>query len=116
MRTSRSLETYRDYIAGSRGEWSAAKNGYVATNSGWFSERSANYLAAGRPVVMQSTGFERWLPTGEGVLSFAALGEAVAAIDAVNADYELHSKAAREIALEYFDAKKVLTRFLEEVV
>jgi hypothetical protein len=110
---SSTLDAYREYIAASRGEWSVAKNGYVATGSGWFSERSANYLASGRPVVVQSTGFERWLPTGQGVLSFSTIEEAAAAVEEVAGNYEVHRKAALEIAGEYFDSNKVLTGLIE---
>jgi len=111
---SKTFESYRSYIAGTRGEWSVAKNGYVATGSGWFSERSATYFASGRPVVLQSTGFERWLPTGQGVLSFSTAEQAAAAIDEVSGNYEVHCKAAREIGREYFDSRTVLTRLIEE--
>jgi hypothetical protein len=106
--------SYRRYIQQSKAEWSVAKNGYVAERSGWFSCRSACYLAAGRPVVLQETGFSDVLPTGEGLLSFNDLDEAEAAIRDVEANYDRHNRAAREIAAEYFDADKILTRLLEE--
>jgi hypothetical protein len=108
------FESYRDYIRTSKAEWSVAKNGYVVGHSGWFSCRSACYLAAGRPVVVQETGFDKVLPVGKGIMSFATIDEAVAGIDAVNADYVTHSRGARSIAEEYFDSDKVLTRFIEE--
>ena len=107
------LASYRDYIRTSKGEWTVAKNGYVEGMSGWFSERSAVYLAAGRPVVAQETGFGEVLPTGEGLLSFTTLDEAVGAVREVNGDHLRHSKAARALAEEYFDAAKVLTSLIE---
>jgi hypothetical protein len=108
------LDSYRAYIESSRAEWSVAKNAYVQGRSGWFSERSACYLAAGRPVVVQDTGFSTVLPVGEGIVPFTTLEGAVAAIREVEADYPRHAKAARAIAEEYFDSAKVLTRLLEE--
>lgn len=110
---TKTFEDYRNYLQYSRGEWSVAKNGYVKANSGWFSDRSAAYLALGRPVVVQSTGFETWLPTGLGVLSFASLDEACAAIETLNSDYDKHCSAARDIAVEYFAAPKVLSHLLQ---
>jgi len=110
---SATWEGYRAYIQESRGEWSIAKNGYVKTKAGWFSDRSATYLATGRPVVVQSTGFERWLPSGIGVVPFSTLDEAVDAIRAVQGDYEKHCRAAREIAEATFDSSKVLGELVE---
>jgi hypothetical protein len=106
---------YRDWIAESTGEFSCAKGGYVATRSGWFSDRSACYLAAGRPVVVQSTGFEDVLPTGEGLFAVPDVDAAAAAIRAIRSDYARHSAAAREIAREHLDAERVLPRLLEPV-
>ena len=113
LTVSKNLASYRKFLGSSRGEWSIAKHGYVATNSGWFSDRSASYMAMGRPVIVQSTGFEKWLPTGEGVQSFATMDDAVAALEIVQADYALHQKRAREIAHEYFEraARLERTRF-----
>jgi hypothetical protein len=105
---SRTAETYHDYVAGSRGELSVAKNIYVATNSGWFSGRSACYLAAGRPVVLQDTGFSQFLPIGEGLLAFSNGEEAAAALDRVESDYTSHARRARELAEGYLDSKLVL--------
>jgi hypothetical protein len=107
------LDSYREYIESSKAEWSVAKNGYVLGQPGWFSCRSACYLAAGRPVVVQETGFSRVLPIGEGLLSFKTMEQAAAAIDAVNGNYQHHAKAARAIAEEYFDSRKVLTRLID---
>jgi hypothetical protein len=110
------LDGYRDYVSGSKGEWSVAKNGYVRPLSGWFSCRSACYLAAGRPVVLEDTGYSRVIPTGEGLLAFASPEEAAEAIRAVESDYRRHSGAAREIAEEHFDHRKVLGRLVEEAM
>jgi hypothetical protein len=106
--------TYQHFLQASKAEFSVAKHGYVVSRSGWFSERSACYLASGRPVVLQETGYSDWLPTGEGVLSFSNLSEAAAAIEDVQGRYEFHCRAAREIAEEFFDARRVLPRLLEQ--
>jgi hypothetical protein len=111
---SRTPEAYRSYIEQSRGEFSVAKNVYVATRSGWFSCRSTCYLAAGRPVVVQDTGFASWLPTGDGVLSFSSLDEAAAALARVEADIDHHRRAAREAAETWFDADTVLAELVDE--
>jgi hypothetical protein len=87
----------------------------VRLRSGWFSERDACYLAAGRPVVAQDTGFGNPLPTGEGLFAFRTTDEAVAALEAINADYDRHSRAAREIAEDYFRAETVLARVLNDM-
>jgi len=88
---------------------------FVATNSGWFSDRSAVYLASGRPVVMQETGFSAHLPCGQGLFAVRTVDEAAAAIDAISGHYECHSRWAHELAFEYLDAPKVLGRFLREL-
>jgi hypothetical protein len=113
---SRSIDTYRDYIEGSMGEWSVAKNGYVQGQPGWFSERSACYLAAGRPVVVQDTGLQDVLPTGHGILVFRTLEEAAHAIHEVQSDFSHHSNAARALAGEHFDSASVLSRLVEEAM
>jgi hypothetical protein len=110
------LDSYRDYIRSSAAEWSVAKNGYVQGQPGWFSERSACYLAAGRPVVVQDTGLRGILPVGTGVVTFTCLEEAAEAIRSIRADHARHGRAAREIAGEYFDSDKVLTRLVEEAM
>ena len=110
------FESYRTYIETSKAEWSVAKHGYVQGQSGWFSCRSACYLAAGRPVIVQDTGFDAVLPVGEGIVSFRTLEEAIAAIREVEAHYTRHAKAARAIAEAYFDSDKVLTRLVEEAM
>jgi hypothetical protein len=104
---------YRRYVEGSRGELSVAKNVYVATRSGWFSCRSACYLAAGRPAVVQDTGFSELLDTGTGLVPFSDLDGAASALAAVERDYDEHSRAARAIAEEHFDAAVVLGELLE---
>jgi hypothetical protein len=105
-------ERYLDYIAGSSGEFSVAVNLEVKARSGWFSDRTAAYLASGKPAVVQETGFSEFLPTGEGLLAFGDLDGAVAAIEAVCSDYQRHCRIARELAEEYLDARKVLGRML----
>jgi hypothetical protein len=112
---STTADDYRRYIETSRGEVSVAKNLYVATRSGWFSCRSACYLAAARPVVVQDTGFSEIVPTGEGLFAFADGAEAAAAIAEVESDYERHSRAARAIAAEYFDTRYVLSALLRRI-
>jgi hypothetical protein len=111
--TCADLETYRSYITRSRAEWSVAKGGYVVSRPGWFSCRSACYLAAGRPVVVQDTGFSSVLPVGEGILSFRTLDEAIWGVEEVERDYARHSGKAREIAGEYFDASRVLSELIQ---
>jgi hypothetical protein len=107
---------YRDYIWESLAEFSPAKNAYVATRSGWFSCRSACYLASGRPVVVQDTGFTDFLPCGEGILAFTTEDEALAAIEAVRADWDRHAKAASRLAGEIFDAGAVLNKLLADAL
>jgi hypothetical protein len=107
------LDGYQDYIARSRGEIGIAKDAYVRGHSGWFSERAAHYLASGRPVLHQATGFERHLPTGRGLVAFATPEEAAAGVEAIDRDYERHCRAARELAEAYLDHRKVLPRMLE---
>jgi len=107
---------YRDFIANSRGEISPAKHVYVAMRSGWFSERSVCYLAAGRPVIVQDTGFRSVLPTGEGLLVFASLEEAADAVRKVEMAYARHAKAAKAIAIECFGSDRVLQRLTDNVL
>jgi hypothetical protein len=108
-------QQYQDFIAQSRGEFSIAKHIYVATHSGWFSCRSACYLAAGRPVVVQDTGFSSVLPVGEGLMSFTTLTQAAEAIQEVEGNYDRHCKAARVMAEEFFESDKILQQFIEDV-
>jgi hypothetical protein len=106
---------YADFVRGSKAELSVAKSGYVASRSGWFSDRSACYLASGRPVVAQDTGFGDSLPVGEGLLAFATTEEAAAAVAEVESDLARHGRAARELAGQHLDAGKVLPRLLERL-
>jgi hypothetical protein len=105
--------TYQRYLRESKAEFSLAKHGYVVSRSGWFSERSAAYLASGRPVLTQDTGFPDSLPTGAGVVAFSSPEEALGGVEAINSRYEFHCKAARAMAEEYFDSRKVLERLIE---
>lgn len=107
-------QDYQQFIAASRGEFSTAKHVYVALRTGWFSCRSVCYLASGRPVVVQDTGFTKILPCGEGLLSFQTLAEAVAALEDAEKNYSRHAKRAVEVAREYFDSAQVLPRLLED--
>lgn len=104
---------YRDYIQRSKGEFTVAKDQYVRLNTGWFSDRSVCYLAAGRPVVIQETGFSDNYGRGGGLFAFTSLAEVVAAVKAINADYRKHSRAARALAREVFEAKTVLKSLLD---
>lgn len=104
---SKSIDKYREYILQSRGEFTVARDQYVRPNTGWFSDRSACYLAAGRPVITQETGFSKFLPTGKGLFSFRTMEDVLAAVDEIESDYEGNCRAAREIASEYFSAEKV---------
>ena len=103
---------YRRYMAQSKAELSCPKPIYRELKTGWFSDRSAAYLASSRPVLAEDTGFSDHLPTGTGLLTFTNLDEAIAGVDEINTNYLQHQKAAREIADEYFDSRKVLTRLL----
>jgi hypothetical protein len=107
------LSAYRTYVAGSRGEIGITKGAYVKGRSGWFSDRTASYLASGRPALAQSTGFERCLPTGSGLLCFEDLQQAASAVDSINARYANHCRAAREFADQYLDYRKVLPAMLD---
>jgi hypothetical protein len=115
MDFSNDVDTYRDYIGQSRGEFTVAKDQNVRLRSGWFSERSAQYLAAGRPVITQETGFSNSLPTGKGLFGFSTIDEVAASVEAVNADYEGHRRAAADVAREYFGYEAVLKSLLGEV-
>jgi hypothetical protein len=106
---------YRGYIASSRGEFTVAKDQNVRLRSGWFSERAACYLASGKPVVTQDTGFSNVLPTGEGLFAVDDVAQAAAAVDEINADYRRHCEAARAIAAEHFEARAVAGRLLDSL-
>jgi hypothetical protein len=106
---------YRDYVCQSCGEFTVAKDQNVRLRSGWFSERDACYLAAGRPVITQDTGFSTVLPTGEGLFAFNTLDDIVVAFEAIQADYARHSRAARGIAEDYFRAETVLAKVIADL-
>jgi hypothetical protein len=107
--------TYREYIRSSAGELMVAKNMYVETHSGWFSDRSICYLASGRPVLAQDTGLASVVPSGEGLVTFSTLDDAVRGADAILSDYPRHARAAREIAEEYFASDRVLAGLLDRL-
>jgi hypothetical protein len=104
---------YRDYIRNSKGEFTCAKDQYIRLNTGWFSDRTACYLAAGRPVITQATGFTAFYGGKEGLFAFSTMEEIVHAVAAIRADYKKHSRAALEISREVFEAEKVLSSMLE---
>jgi hypothetical protein len=110
---SAAINSYRDFIAGSRGEFTVAKDIYARTNSGWFSDRAVCYLASGRPVITMRTGCP--VPAGEGLFDFTTHEEALAAIDAIATDYHRHSRAAREVAREFFAGDRVLGALTAEI-
>jgi hypothetical protein len=106
---------YPEYFRRSRGEFTVAKDQNVRLRSGWFSERDLCYLASGKPVVTQDTGFSNIIPTGQGLFAFSTIEQAVEAIQRINDDYEHHCRAARAIAEEYFSAPKIGAALLKEV-
>ena len=110
---SADVDAYRAYVERSRGEFTVAKDIYVRPRSGWFSDRSVCFLAAGRPVVTQETGFSELIPSGRGLLAFSTMEEALRGIESINADYAAHCAAARRLAEEQFAAPKVLQSILE---
>jgi hypothetical protein len=115
MDFSTDLDAYRDYIGKSRGAFTVAKDQNVRLRSGWFSERSAQYLASGKPVIDQDTGFANYLPTGQGLFPFSTMDDILHAVDAINGDYAKHCRGAYEIAREYFSYDVVLKKLLAEV-
>jgi hypothetical protein len=108
LKLSSDMETYHDFILKSRGEFTVAKDQNIRLRSGWFSDRSACYLAAGRPVINQDTAFGSYLPTGKGLFAFQTMDDILAAVDEIESDYEGNCRAAREIAAEHFAAEKVI--------
>ncbi len=110
---SEDINRYRTYIQQSRGEFTVARDQYVRPNTGWFSDRSACYLAAGRPVITQETGFSKFLPTGKGLFAFKTMDDILAAVDEIESDFEANCRASQEIAREYFSAEKVVGSLLE---
>jgi hypothetical protein len=113
MGASRTPWDYRDFIQQSKAEFGVAKHTYVANRSGWFSDRTECYLAAGRPALVQDTGWTGHLPHGEGLLAFSSLDEVVAGIEAINGDYQRHARRAVDIAREHFEASRVLPPLLD---
>jgi hypothetical protein len=105
---SQDIQKYREYIQSSRGEFTVARDQYVRPRTGWFSDRSACYLAAGRPVITEETGFSKYLPTGKGLFGFKTMDDVLKAVDEIERDYDGNCRAAREIAEEYFAAEKVV--------
>ena len=110
---SMNRDVYRDYIQRSKGEFTVAKDQYVRLHTGWFSDRSACYLAAGRPVITQQTGFTAHYGGDAGLFAFETVEEVAEAVKMINADYAHHSRAAAEIAREFFEAEKVLRSLLD---
>jgi len=113
---TRTPGTYQKYIQNSKAEWTVAKQGYISSRSGWFSERSAAYLASGRPVLTEETGFSRFIEIGAGLLAFSTKEETLAGIKQINSDYDKHCKIAREIAASYFSHKKILSELLNNIL
>ncbi|HEX7794933.1 MAG TPA: hypothetical protein VF456_11310 [Vicinamibacterales bacterium] len=113
MGVSRALKDYRDFIQVSKAEFGVAKHTYVATRSGWFSDRTECYLASGRPALVQDTGWTAHLPHGDGLLAFSSEEEALAGIDRINGAYSTHARRAGEIARDHFDAARVLPALLD---
>jgi hypothetical protein len=113
LEISADVDQYRRYIQNSHGEFTVARDQYTRPNTGWFSDRSACYLAAGRPVITQETGFSKFLPTGKGLFAFTTMDDILNAVDAIEVDYAGNCRAAREIAAEYFGAEKVIGSLLE---
>ena len=107
---------YQRFVQGSKAELGVAKSGYVLSHCGWFSDRSVCYLASGRPVIAHDTGFASRLPTGRGLFAFSTVDDILAAIDAINTDYPRARQAAREIAAEHFDSRRVLPTLLEGIL
>jgi hypothetical protein len=113
MSVSRSLWDYRSFIHRSKAEFGVAKHTYVASRSGWFSDRTACYLASGRPALVQDTGWSDHVPRGDGLLAFSSPDEALAGIDRINSDYARHAARAVELARAHFDARVVLPPLLD---
>ncbi|HLL44069.1 MAG TPA: hypothetical protein VK369_13065 [Segetibacter sp.] len=107
--------TYQNFIANSKGEWSVAKHGYIISNSGWFSERTTCYLATGKPVVVENTGFSEIIETGKGIFAFRTIEEAEESIKIINKEYKYHCAQARKQVECYFSADNVLVNLLKDV-
>jgi len=113
LSATRTLDAFLDYIGESRGEFSVAKEAYVKTRCGWFSDRTVAYLASGKPAIVQDTGFTDTLPCGEGLFAFQTVDDAVRAVETIRGDYARHCQSARQLAREHFDSDKVLGRILQ---
>jgi hypothetical protein len=113
IRLSTDFDAYRRYIQQSRAEFTVARDQYVRPRTGWFSDRTATYLAAGRPVITQETAFSSLLPTGRGLFGFTGMDDVLAAVDAIESDYAGHCAAALDIAREYFAADRVLASLMD---
>ena len=113
IEVSRNADAYKRYIQDSRAEFTVARDQYVRPHTGWFSDRTCCYLAAGRPVVTQETGFNKFLPTGKGLFGFRTMDDILAAVDAIESDYEGNCRVAREIASEHFAAEKVVGSLMQ---
>jgi hypothetical protein len=105
---SRDADLYKRYIQESRGEFTVARDQYVRPNTGWFSDRTCCYLAAGRPVITQETGFSKFIPSGKGLFGFRTMDDILRAVDAIESDYAGNCRAARDVAAEYFEAEQVV--------
>jgi hypothetical protein len=115
LSVSKHIEPYRNYIRGSRAEFTVAKDQNIRLRSGWFSDRSACYLAAGRPVVTQDTAFDKLSGSGRGLFAFKGMDDVLSAIDAIETNYDAQCRAAREVASEHFAAEKVLSRLMQDL-
>ena len=114
MGVSRSADAYRAFIQGSKAEFGVAKHAYVAHRSGWFSDRTECYLAAGRPALVQDTGWSAHLPAGAGLLAFSTMEEAIEGLARLEADYASHARAAADVARDHFEASRVLSAAARE--
>ena len=115
LAVSQDMDVYQRYICNSRGEFTVSKDAVVRTRSGWFSDRSVCFLAAGKPVVTQETGFGKYIPTGQGLFAFSNIDEILTAFEAIAGDYTKHARAAHDIAQEYFAAEKLLSKVLRDI-
>jgi hypothetical protein len=113
VEVSRDADLYRNYIQQSRGEFTVARDQYVRPNTGWFSDRTCCYLAAGRPVITQETGFSKFIPSGKGLFGFRTMDDILAAVDAIESDYAGHCAAAAAVGAEYFAAEKVVASLMQ---
>src|SRR5262249_40289832 len=106
---------FRDYVQGSAAEFSVSQGVYAATECGWFSDRTVRYLSAGKPALVQDTGFSRNYPVGEGLVPFRTPEQALAGVELIAKDYAAHARAARALAERFFDSDRVLGQFAEQM-